>query len=316
MKNKLYTIALLLITSIAFSQTSKAISAKIFLDSLGSQTSEANHKYYRIIRNYNLESDSYVINDYYKSGKIKMKGISTNRDNLKREGAFINYYENGNKKSISNYKNNTQYGIQYNYFDDGTIQGVNEVIENHSELVDNYKIIQFWNKEREQKVINGNGEYETTDSAGIYLKGRIKDGLKDGEWQGYSKSFSMKFIEFYTEGKLVSGITTDSNGIELPYTALFEKPKSEKGIEHFYKYVGNNLIIPKEALINRISGKIYLLFTIEKNGSVVDVRVLKGLDNELDKEAIRVIKNYKKWVPGKMRGVPVRVSHTIPITIV
>ena len=55
-------------------------------------------------------------------------------------------------------------------------------------------------------------------------------------------------------------------------------------------------------------------FVIEKDGSITDVKVLRGVDPALDKEAIRVIKSMPKWKPGKQRGKPVRVSFNLPIT--
>ena len=64
---------------------------------------------------------------------------------------------------------------------------------------------------------------------------------------------------------------------------------------------------------NGIQGKVYIQFVIEKDGSITDVKVARGVDASLDKEAVRVVKAMPKWKPGKQRGKPVRVSYTLPI---
>ena len=92
MKSKLHFILFLLIPVLSFSQA--PISKKIYLDSLWNETTEANHKYYRIIKSYNVDQDLYLFQDYYKSGKLQMKGTSKSKDYLSKEGQFLFYYEN------------------------------------------------------------------------------------------------------------------------------------------------------------------------------------------------------------------------------
>ena len=65
---------------------------------------------------------------------------------------------------------------------------------------------------------------------------------------------------------------------------------------------------------NGIQGRVSCSFVVEKDGSVTDVQVLRGVDPSLDKEAIRVITAMPKWKPGKQRGKPVRVKYTVPVT--
>ena len=55
-------------------------------------------------------------------------------------------------------------------------------------------------------------------------------------------------------------------------------------------------------------------FVVNKDGSIVDVKVIRGVDPYLDKEAVRVISTMPKWIPGKQRGVPVRCKFTVPVT--
>ncbi len=78
-------------------------------------------------------------------------------------------------------------------------------------------------------------------------------------------------------------------------------------------WVNKNIKYPVLAMENGISGKVYIQFVIEKDGSITDVKVARGVDSSLDKEAVRVVKSMPKWTPGKQRGKPVRVAYTLPI---
>ena len=79
------------------------------------------------------------------------------------------------------------------------------------------------------------------------------------------------------------------------------------------KWLGKNVKYPVIAQENTIQGRVTVQFVIERDGSITDVKVLRGVDPSLDKEAVRVVKSMPKWKPGKQRGKPVRVSYTVPI---
>lgn len=78
-------------------------------------------------------------------------------------------------------------------------------------------------------------------------------------------------------------------------------------------WLKKNVKYPMIAQENNISGKVFVKFVIEKDGSITDVQILRSVEASLDKEAVRVVKAMPKWKPGKQRGKPVRVSYTIPI---
>ena len=89
-----------------------------------------------------------------------------------------------------------------------------------------------------------------------------------------------------------------------------------EGPDGFRKYIGENLKYPEEAAQNKISGKVYIMFIVETDGSVSNVKIARGVDPILDAEAIRVVESSPKWKPGKQRGKNVRVSFTFPINFV
>lgn len=79
------------------------------------------------------------------------------------------------------------------------------------------------------------------------------------------------------------------------------------------KWIGKNVKYPQLALEHGLQGKVFVQFVIEKDGSVSNIKVVRGVDSSLDKEAVRVISTMPKWKPGKQRGKPVRVAYTLPI---
>jgi hypothetical protein len=93
---------------------------------------------------------------------------------------------------------------------------------------------------------------------------------------------------------------------------LDEKPDFPGGIMEFYKYVHDNYQTPK---VQGLAGKIYMSFIIQKDGSLADIKVLRDIGYGTGQEAIRVIQNSPKWIPGKRKGETVRVLYTLPITI-
>ncbi|MBP5391458.1 MAG: energy transducer TonB [Bacteroidales bacterium] len=100
----------------------------------------------------------------------------------------------------------------------------------------------------------------------------------------------------------------------IPFAIVEDKPTFQGGDANtFTKWVYSNIVYPELAIENGIQGRVTVQFTIDKDGSVKDVRVLRGADSTLDKEAVRVISNSPKWSPGKQRGKAVKVKYTFPI---
>ena len=81
-----------------------------------------------------------------------------------------------------------------------------------------------------------------------------------------------------------------------------------------YKFINSNLVYPKAAKEKNISGKVNVRFSVDTDGSISGVSVVKGINPELDAEAIRVIKLLPAWKPGKLEGKPVKVWYSMPVT--
>ncbi|MEN6453649.1 MAG: energy transducer TonB [Prolixibacteraceae bacterium] len=82
------------------------------------------------------------------------------------------------------------------------------------------------------------------------------------------------------------------------------------------KFIANAIKYPVIAQENGIQGKVYVNFVVDKDGSITNAKIARGVDPSLDKEALRVVNSLPKWKPGMQRGKPVKVSYTVPISFV
>lgn len=91
------------------------------------------------------------------------------------------------------------------------------------------------------------------------------------------------------------------------------QPEFPGGAAALMKWLSSNITYPAVAQENGISGKVIVGFVVERDGSVSNVRVVRGVDSSLDKEAVSVVKRMPKWMPGKQNGAPVRVKYNVPV---
>ena len=100
----------------------------------------------------------------------------------------------------------------------------------------------------------------------------------------------------------------------IPFQLVEEKPSFQGGdANQFSKWVNSRLVYPEIAKENGVQGRVTLQFTVEKDGTVTKVKVLRGIDPSLDKEAVRVVSMSPKWSPGKQRDRAVPVTYTFPV---
>ena len=101
---------------------------------------------------------------------------------------------------------------------------------------------------------------------------------------------------------------------EVPFAIVEQKPTFQGGDANtFTKWVFSKIVYPEIAKENGVQGRVTLQFTIDTDGSVKNVRVLRGVDSSLDKEAVRVVSSSPKWKPGMQRNKPVKVKYTFPV---
>ncbi|MBQ9509795.1 MAG: TonB family protein [Bacteroidales bacterium] len=206
------------------------------------------------------------------------------------------------------------------------------------QLFDDYGVPQFENT----VIYNEDGSYlkfETTDAIDpvtneshkqITLTSFNADGtandqiqMKEEENNGNGISYSVEPFSISTGEDNETKISSNDLKVKITFPAdekdsVYNKPEVMPefpgGMEAMMKYLSENLKYPETAKEKNTQGRVLVTFIVEKNGSISDVKVVKGIGNGCDEEAVRVIKAMPKWKPGMQNGKKVRVSFAIPIS--
>ena len=139
-----------------------------------------------------------------------------------------------------------------------------------------------------------------------------------GKIEDYYRNGNKRFEAIYNNNRLISNLRWKEDGEkDISNVFSFEEveiePKYAAG--SLAQYIGQEIKYPEEALKRHIEGRVVLQLIIMEDGSVDGVEVLKSVNPLLDAEAIRVVKQTsKKWTPGKINDIPVRVAYNIPIS--
>ncbi len=135
----------------------------------------------------------------------------------------------------------------------------------------------------------------------------------------YGSDVDDRMIELLKESIRNMDVNKEISGIQIspeaiPFQMVEVKPTFQGGDANtFSRWVNTNLVYPKEAAENKIQGRITLQFTVSETGKVTNVKVLRGVDSLLDKEAVRVVELSPDWTPGMKEGKPVPVTYTFPV---
>jgi protein TonB len=103
---------------------------------------------------------------------------------------------------------------------------------------------------------------------------------------------------------------------EQIFTIVEDQPGFPGGDAALMQYLQSNLRYPTMAREAGIQGTVFVTFVVERDGSITDVRILRGVGGGLDEEAVRVVRNMPRWTPGRQRGQAVRVQFNLPIRFV
>lgn len=286
----------------------------IYLDSLKRIGNVENYKYLRIIKDYNLSKNLYDVAVYYKSGKLEMRGTTSDKDNLKLEGSCVYYFENENRKKIANYTNNKLFGKQFEWYENGNIKLETETIQDPKSKTIITKIIQYWDKNNTQLVIDGEGEYIETDFGKTISKGRVKNAFKEGKWIGSSQKPKINFTEYYSEGILIDGISTDSLQLQHKYKEIKINAKPKKGMDLFYNYISSRMKIPMQR-DTTLKGTVYLSLIIDATGKIKKINALNKDDFGVSENAIKTVSELDQWIPAYHRGIPIEMEYILPIML-
>ena len=97
------------------------------------------------------------------------------------------------------------------------------------------------------------------------------------------------------------------------FVVVEEQAEFPGGLDSMYAYIHKNLKYPELAKEKGIEGRVFVNFIIEKDGSISNVKILRGIGGFCEEAAVEMVKNMPKWKPGKQRGKAVRVKYTLPV---
>jgi periplasmic protein TonB len=135
----------------------------------------------------------------------------------------------------------------------------------------------------------------------------------NGEIMTYWDNGQLKRHELFQSGKSVKGECYDREGKSVDFLSFQVLPEFVGGISALMDFLSRNVTYPVAMQKCHLEGKVFVGFIVNKEGSVTDVKVLRGVSPEFDEEAIRVAKSMPKWNPGMQDGEKVNVRYTLPI---
>jgi len=159
-----------------------------------------------------------------------------------------------------------------------------------------------------------NGNYEEW-----YLSGNKRlichytNDKLDGEFQVFYENGNLKRYEKWENGEWLTGECYDEQGHQTDYCSYHEMAEYIGGITKLFQYIGNHIKYPRYAQLNGIEGTVYVRFTIDTDGSVINVEIARGVEQHLNNEAIRIVSNMPKWKPGRFEGKVVQTVFTLPV---
>jgi TonB family protein len=244
-------------------------------------------KFIKIYDKNGIQNGDYI--EYYPNRKIRKQGKKSNGLDT---GYSIYSYPNGKKRAT----------IQF--------QPESEKDTNCSETY--FKIISYRDTIGNEIVKLGNGYCHCQFDSDEMVVGKVVDGFRDSVWSEYLND-TLIVQETYNKGDLIQG-TRYYQGSVYKYENCNQEPHFIGGDEKLMELIRKNMRYPASARRKGIDGTVYLAFTVQKDGSIQNLRVLKGIDQDCDMEALRVLGlSNGRWNPGMMRGVPVNMAFVFPI---
>jgi TonB family protein len=264
-------------------------------------------------------STLYHMEEVYANGNKKFMGKYTAGDPPKFDGVKLTFFKNGNKESVTNYKNGSKTGDEISYFPNGKLYVQKSYPDNgkpDNSFRDDFTIVLLNDSTGKTLMTNGNGYYQAYDTDFSYVKeeGEMKDGKMTGTWKGNFKDDNITFTENYDNGALISGASVNKEGKTTTYIkSRMQMPEFEGGVQAFSLYLGKNIKYPANARKYGVEGRVILSFSVEKDGTITDIKVIRSVNPELDEEALRVLRKSPNWIPGTRFGLPVKVKYAVPI---
>ena len=276
---------LLVITLVTFvSISSLAQSARQYLDEKENLLPGPNGASY--YRETEQKGNMYLVRDFYAAGNQLAMEASCSQvvPRLLYEGSYKTYHKNGEVMEEGNYKDNEKRGLWKSFYENG--QQEKEMLYEQDKAL--YQ--QHWDESGNAQLVNGTGHYT----------------------QNKYVSIGVQYMEIL-DHLLIASYSVNPASSDTTYIVVQETASYKGGMPALHKSIAKTLRYPPDARRNGIEGKIFVEFIVERDGTVSDVGVIKGLEGGLNEEAERVMKLMNKWIPGKVKGRTVRQRMVLPI---
>lgn len=247
----------------------------IFFDEQWQECDKKQSSYYR--KYWKTELNQYNVQDFYNSGQLQMEGTYNEQNWNERIDHFIYYYDNGQKESEGDYNDDERNGKWIKWWDNSQKKSEGEFSHN--------KLTGKWITWHENGAKESEGEYF--------------DSKRTGKWNGWHENGNLKHEAEYKNDDLISLLKEfDEDGnflIEYAFLKLLDNYYYDYliSVREFEDFKRKNIKYPEVAKKLDQQVKVILYLYINPNGDVYDVEVLKGASEEIDNEAIRVVKLYK-----------------------
>lgn len=273
--------------------------------------------YVRAYMGYDSAAHLHEIRDYNAGGRLLNAWHYDEKDRYVREGLSTWYWINKQPSRSGSYVKGKRSGQWTDYYRNGQRQKQysyplypDSTADNDSYITDN-----SWDSTGKAEVRNGNGFCrERNDSSGAVIQqGMVKNGLREGTWEGFDKEGQKVYEDEYAQGKFLKGNRFGEDGTCIPYDSLFISASFPGGTGAMMRAIYRTIRYPREEIDMGTEGTVIIGFVIDKTGNVVDVDVQRSVSALIDKEAMRVVSKMPPWTPGVQRGKPVAVAYRLPI---
>jgi protein TonB len=125
--------------------------------------------------------------------------------------------------------------------------------------------------------------------------------------------FLFVLVVFMLTKNITHAQNNTSNDSIYNFENLDKEPVFNEGNGDLNEFIKKNIMYPKQSRKDQIEGKVYVQFVIEKNGKVTNIKILKGLNEDCNKEVIRIVDKMPRWKPGEKNNQPVRTFFNLPV---
>lgn len=251
----------------------------------------------------------YPIIEYYPNGKPKLRGASTTNiyDEILFSGPCVNYFSNGHRKSVRSYEKGDFSGDASFYYPNGKLYSTRHY-NSESKLL----LIDCRDSTGNLLAENGNGRWIKFDENVKHKieEGLVKDSLEEGEWHEIVND-SAKYIRNYRKGVIESSTDPRSSIDQGLFVKVEKEPHFKGGAAGLNAYLAKTVEFPAVDRKNGTQGKVIVTFVVEKNGTLTNIKALRGPSQSIMDAAVQAIQRSPPWIPGMQGDRPVRVQYTI-----